>query len=515
MKAIQTKVLVSIFIITLCVGIFSLVSLSSDFYVFGFAHLFFSLLSCVFLILRRGQNRDKTELKVSLSSISKVFNYVLILALAVLSYRLVDRFLDFEYDSTSNKANSLAPESQKVLKSLDEDVEILGFFLGGTPPDQVNQLLNRFSRYSNHLTWRGLDPDKERPIVEGLGINEKDTLYIRKVRDEKTGVKVTRDITEETLTNGIRKLSQGRKANILSIAGHGEGNLLDDTEAGFMFLREAIEGEGYAFNPPIDLTNSEMSKRLKVDQNNFLLIISPVSAYLPGELDLIRNYFKEGGSGLILLEPNRNQDLAGVLSGLGFKIGQDMIVDKEMFTFGESRLGVQPIIDTFSAHPAVSNFAKSVILSTVRSVRKEAMADDVQELAFTSQSSWGEVNLAELLSKAPKAQKEKEDNAGPLAIASGLERNLNGLKQRVVVLGDSDFVANINLRQLFNRDFILNITNWAIGEDSPVTIRATTLEKSEVIISEKTYMLLFMFLGILLPEVMIVWSVYMWGKRRA
>ncbi len=514
MKTLDSKVLFTVLIVSLCVGIFSLVSLSSDFHLFAFIQLGFTLLSAILLFLKRGQKKDKLNFRISFSDLGRVFNYILVLALAVLSYQVVNRFFDYEYDSTSNKANSLAPESQSVLRSLNSDIEILGFFLGGTPPEAVNQLLNRYARYSSHLSWKGLDPDKERPILEGLGINEKDTLFIRKVGDDKYGVKVTRDISEETLTNGIRKLTQGRTANILSLVGHGEGNLLDDSEGGFLFLKEAIEGEGYAFNPPIDLSVPESSKRLKVDKNNFLIIISPLTTYLQVELDLIQTYFKNGGSGLILLEPNRNQDLVGMLSPLGFDIGNDMVVDREMFTFGESRLGVQPIVDKFSSHASVNNFSKTVILSTVRSVRKLAMSDDIQEMAFTSQSSWGEVNLQDLLSKTPKAMKEEGDTLGPLAIASALEREMNGINQRVVVLGDSDFVANINIRQLFNRDFILNIINWAIGEDSPVTIRAATLEKSEIIISENTYMRLFICLGILLPEIMIVWGVYMWGRRR-
>ena len=514
MKAIQTRVLVSIFIVTICVGVFSLVSLASDFYIFAYIHLLIAFVSFFAIFLRRGKNPNNSGVKISFAYLSRIFNYALIVALIILSYKFVDRFLDFEYDSTSNKANSLAPETQKVLGSLKFDIEILGFFLGASPPERVNQLLTRFSRNSNHFSWKGLDPDKERPLVQALGISEKDTLFIRKVGEDKFGVKVTRDITEEALTNAIRKLSQGRRANILSIRGHGEGDLLDDTEPGFLFLKEAIEGEGYQFVPPLDLTDGVSSKLFKADPNNFLLIISPVTAYLPAELELIQQYLKEGGNALIFLEPNRNRDLVDLLNGLGFKILDNMVVDREMFTSGESRLGVQPIVDSFSSHSSVANFGKSVVLSTVRSVGKEPMADFVQELAFTSQTSWGETNLGDLLSKSPKAQKEENDNPGPLSIASSMERNVGNLKQRIVVLGDSDFVANINLRQLFNRDFILNLMNWAIGENSPVTIRAATLEKSEIVISEKTYMLLFMILGVLLPEAMIVWSVYMWGKRR-
>jgi hypothetical protein len=503
--------LLTLFILSLTVGIFSLLSLSDAFILFAWIHLGLALFSAGLLVLRRGRDGEARLVLPGSRSLSKFVNYLLVIILAILSYQAVGRFLKFEYDATSNKAHSLALESLNVLSSINEKVEILGFFLGAKPPEHIAELLNKFTRNSSNITWRGLDPDKERPLVEAYGISEKDTLFIKKINDNTTGIKVSRDINEETLTNALRKLVSGRKANILTLSGHGEGDITNDKEVGFLFLKEAIEGEGYKVPTSVTLTSVD----LKPSKESFLLLIAPTTSYLPEELTQIKNYFENGGSGLILLEPNRNADLSGLLSGLGFKIGNDIIVDKEMFTMGESRLGVQPIVDSYSKHGAVDGFKKSIVFSTLRSVRKEPMADSVQELAFTSESSWGETNLVDLYSKSPKALKDESDNQGPISIAATLEREVGGLKQRLVVIGDSEFAANINLRQLFNRDFILNLVNWAIGEDTPVTIRAGTLEKSEIVISERTYMLLFMFLGILLPELLILWSVFMWGKRRS
>lgn len=510
MKNLSPTILITTLLLSLTVGIFSLVMLSGEFILFAWVHLVFAFVSFIALFLQKNKN-GKSSIRFPRSqSMGRITNYFLILLLVILSYKVVGRYFNYEYDTTSNKAHSLAPESLKVLSSLTDEIEVLGFFIGGSPPENIAQLLNKFSRNSSKLTWKGLDPDRERPLVEVYGINEKDTLLIKKVNEKNTGIKVTRDISEETLTNALRKLVAGRKTQIVTLFGHGEGDISEEKEAGFLFLREAIEGEGYSVPKSMPLT----AEVLKPSHDKFLLLLAPTKTYLPEELDQIRNYLEGGGSGLILLDPNRNEDLVMLLSNLGFKIGDDIIVDKEMFTVGESRLGVQPIVDTFSKHKSVEGFNKSIVFSTMRSIRKEVMADYVQELAFTSESSWGETNLNELLSETPKALKEANDNHGPLSVAAALERDVNGLNQRLVVVGDSDFAANINLRQLFNRDFMLNLLNWAIGEDSPVTIRAGTLEKSEVVISESTYMSLFMFLGILLPEILILWSVFMWGRRR-
>jgi len=84
---------------------------------------------------------------------------------------------------------------------------------------------------------------------------------------------------------------------------------------------------------------------------------------------------------------------------------------------------------------------------------------------------------------------------------------------RVVVIGDADFVNNANIRQLFNRDFFLNILNWTIGEEEGVTIRAKSLRRSVKVLTNRQISLIFLVAGVLIPELVTLAGFVVWWAR--
>src|SRR5262249_48146141 len=146
----------------------------------------------------------------------------------------------------------------------------------------------------------------------------------------------------------------------------------------------------------------------------------------------------------------------------------------------------------------------SVLFTTVSSVRRlpEADARAVQELALTSASSWAETNLELLFSSTPQAAKEANDIPGPVSVAAAAEGSTGTphLKGRIVVFGDADFVSNTNLRELANRDFVLNAVEWAIGDELATGARARTLRLTTRKLTPEELSRIFLFGAILLPE---------------
>ena len=207
------------------------------------------------------------------------------------------------------------------------------------------------------------------------------------------------------------------------------------------------------------------------------------------------------------------------VSSLGFEIGNDTIVGLEKFTTAAASLGVQPVISQYADHPSLKNFEKSIIVSAAVSVRKKAAADSLTEIAYTAEDTWAESNLKDLYSKTPTAVKDQDDLFGPVSIAAVSDLKLPGdasssISQRLVVVGDLDFSANVNLYQLFNRDFILNLMNWVVGDEENISIRAGSLTKSMKIISENEYSSIFLWTGLVLPELILFFGFYSWQKGR-
>lgn len=83
--------------------------------------------------------------------------------------------------------------------------------------------------------------------MEDFGVSQSATVHFS-FADEPAGrsTKIVRDITEQEITNSIIKLTRGGEKKVYVLTGHGEADLTKEVEAGFLYLKEAIEGENIA-----------------------------------------------------------------------------------------------------------------------------------------------------------------------------------------------------------------------------------------------------------------------------
>lgn len=135
----------------------------------------------------------------------------------------------------------------------------------------------------------------------------------------------------------------------------------------------------------------------------------------------------------------------------------------------------------------------------------------------SSDNSWAESNIDLIFGDEPQAAFEKGDIKGPVPLAAAFEGEVvknSGKMSRVVVFGDADFVANVNIRQLFNRDFFLNALNWVIGETHGVSIRPRTLKQSMTAITTEQFATVFVLTAILLPELVLLGGLSVWWLRK-
>jgi len=445
--------------------------------------------------------------------------------LAVVNYFFY-RFDPFYFDSTEQSVYTLAPQTQKVLNGLTEPVLIRAFYLGGKVDDKVAQLLGRIQRASKKVTWTAVDPEKSPRLVEELGISEKGTLHFSvNEPGSQRATKIVRTIGEQEVVNALLKLTRGGEKQVYWVYGHGEANLEDNKDAGYLFLREAIEGEN------LKVTQLILAGKDKVpDDAAALLMIAPRRALLESEHRIIREYIDRGGNALFLHEPRTVDDIARIVKPLGVEIGQDMVLDQVVRLFQGPSVGLQPVVSDYGKHPVVDGFGQSTVFATMASVRKGTPDPGgkpgaiVTELAFTSKNSWAEKKIELVFSDNPIATFEPDDIKGPVSVAAAYQLTApqaagvqvapppeNG---RVLVIGDADFVANVNIRQLFNRDFFLNALNWVVGEAERVSVRPATMRKSVKSVSAEQYQSLFLFTAILLPELLCLWGLTVWWMRR-
>ena len=502
-------------------GILTSFFVASDEYYFAYAHILLGAGLFLFFLLRGGAKvfhslavKRACAFGAGATIYSGLFAGILILA-NVFTYR----HDPLHFDSTEQKIYTLAPQTKQVLSALDKEVVVRGFFVGGEVPVEVRDLLDLMARSADKFSWRVVDPEKRPELVQLYGINERDTLHFSFAEGDKTrAAKIVRDLSEQEIVNALLKLTRGAERKVCAISGHGEADLKGDKEGGFLFLKEAINGENIKVEELQLLSKGSVPKDCSA-----VALMAPRKELAQEEKKILSAYLAKGGSALFLSEPNTTSDIAELVRPLGIIVGNDVVLDKITRSADGASVGARPLITTYVKHEVTEGFNQPTIFTTVSSVRLESdlpKGVEASELALTSDKSWAETNLSLLFSDSHEAALEDSDIAGPVPVAAAYQRSLGtgeksgeSKKSRVIVFGDADFVTNVNIRQFFNRDFLLNSLNWVLGQEQGVSIRARTLRESTKGLSDEQFRSMFLLAGVLLPEFVVLFGFIVWWTR--
>ena len=148
----------------------------------------------------------------------------------------------------------------------------------------------------------------------------------------------------------------------------------------------------------------------------------------------------------------------------------------------------------------------------------------------TDANGWKVSNLVEVapngwltstkLAKDAKPEfNEAKDKRGPINIGVALERTYGKKGQRVVVMGNANFLSNTFITNGGNLDFGVNIINWLAGDDSLITIQPMPLKDINVSIPDTkmgvvTAWTVFHSFQYFIPLGFMIAGFVLWWKRR-
>ena len=431
------------------------------------------------------------------------------------------------FDLTGEGEHTLAPQTVKLLESLDAPLKVKVFDkLGGASREKAQTLLNSYKYYSDKIETSFIDPDKKPALAEEYGVQRYGTLFFEyKGRQEQT-----EQVTEESFTNIILKLSSGEQKKIYFLSGHGENDPEATGKLGYSRLKEAIEKQNYQVQKLL------LMRRGQVPQDCSVLIVSgPEKELFPEEKQAIEQYLRRGGSALFLLDPPPGIGLRDFLAKWEIKVGRDMVIDKLSRLFGGDYF--MPVITNYGHHPITRDFNLASFFPVTRSVTP-APKDGKglpQILASTSPESWAETDY-----KSRNYQYDKDkDLKGPVSVAVALEmspaqekeqgaekKDSTGANQdkekepvkekraRLVVVGDADFANNTYLNLSGNRDLFLNMLNWLAKEETLISIRPKNAVTRTVNLTRSQMQGVFYLTVILIPLVLLGIGLLVWAKRR-
>ena len=448
---------------------------------------------------RQSKRRNGAVLRITLSTV------VVLLVVALFSRKEL-----FQFDLTAGKIHTLSGETRGLIAELPGKLVIRAFYLGGIIPDEmIRAELQEFAKAGVQVEM--IDPETDLLLLEQYGITQQETLHFSLTlpSGESRIARVAHVRSEEQIDTVLRKLIRSGPRIVVYSIGHGEPSLEEKFEKGALFFKETLEGE----NLQVQGLSLSSIQRLS-DDVRMLVINAPIEGFSDGERKVVAEYMSRGGSLLLLNEPRTSREIAGMVKPFGIEIGDDFIVEP----LPNGSLGMEMRLSEFSNRsPVTRGFTKSAILTGAGSVSLAANADERASaiLASTSPSAWAERNLAQLFSSNPQASRGLEDLSGPVPVAVSFDGRLSTgkVKPRIIVFGDSDFIANAHLRALANGELLLSATSWLLGDGEKEVPRNRSMKTTAVKLGYEERQSIILFGGILLPEVLALVALTLWYRR--
>lgn len=349
--------------------------------------------------------------------------------LAFLSYRY-----SHEIDISANGSNTLSTGTQKVLASLPDPVLITVYIKTSHPlKRQLKPLLERYRRLKTNIKIQFVDPEMNLEKARELNVGSQGLIVVEYQRhSEKISF-----LDESSLTNALLQLANNKERWVSFLAGHGERS---PTGVANFDLGN--------FGKDLKLRNIKaqalnLTEVGNIPDNSAVLVLAaPRVALLAGELTLIQNYIKQGGNLLLLTDPD-DKYLTAIEQQLGIHNSHEKLIDNSSRLYGIDDPSFV-LVSQYPRHPITQGMENITVYPGAA--------------ALTADKSSGFEAIPIL----------KKDSS---TLAYALTREIKGKnQQRIVVIGDGDFLSNTFLGNVGNAEMGIRIFNWLTHDDQFIDI---------------------------------------------
>lgn len=494
---------------------------------------------------RRRSTQASTNALVSTIAVLAILGLINFLAV-----RSVQRF-----DLTESGLFTLSPESQQVLREMQQGVKLWIFTNDQNPQDRA--LLENYQRITPKFSFEYLDPNSNPGVAQAFGIknagDNRDVfieLQSSKRRQFLQSISPEIRLSENRITNGILQITSDRRSKAYFVQGHGEKSLT----AGDNSISEsvkALEDKNF-INEPLNLAQLGSVP----EDASIVLVIGSTRPLAEGEAKALEAYANRGGNLLIAVDPNTKSGLDTFLNSWGVKLDDRVAINAPNQRLSNAGPAVA-IVTQYGNHPITAPFGKGISFYPVARPIDITPIPGVQAtpLLLTDPNSWAESNLKEQPLKL-----DGGDRPGPLALAVALERTVTptaspsptatpspspvpsptatsspspaptasaspnpvpsptsapAKPSRMVVFGNSTFMVNGFFAQQLNADVFLNSVNWLTpDQQQPLSIRPKDVKNRRIALSGEQALLLGFLTLAIVPLFGFITAGVLWWQRR-
>mgnify|MGYP000462552350 FL=1 len=412
--------------------------------------------------------------------IQNSFFVVLFIALIFLLGFLANQY-KFSKDITQANRNTLTTGSINVLKQMQGPITLTVFASeddvnnGDTFRQGIINFMARYQRTKPDINVKFISPIKEPKLAQENGIKEDGEVV---VEYQKRSEHIKPPFAEQEMTNLFMRLSRTSQRAVMYLDGHGERNLIGLKNNDVGEFGKQLESKGLKF------ANLNLTIESEVPLNGSMLVIaSPQKTISPIEAKKIKKFLESGGNLLWLLDDNNFRGLDEIAAYLGLSVSSGQVIDP-----AEKVEGVNENIasaSSYGEHAITRNFMLGTRFSNAHEVNAKGTLDngwEVSKLIEVSPNGWLESSQV-MTNQKPTFDKSK-DKAGPINIAVALQRVYGKKGQRVVVVGNGNFLSNTFITNGGNLDLGINMINWLSGDDNLISIQPMPLKDVNVTIPD-------------------------------
>ena len=430
-----------------------------------------------------------------------VFVVLFLLAVGLLQWLAKEYHLQFDW--TRMHRYSLSPASEAVMERLKEPLKITAFASQrGETRRLIQEMVGRYQKYKPDIQLEFVNPDTAPERVRAAGVQFEGEL-IFEYGDARENLPPAQ-FDEQNFTNALTRLGHRGERWVIFLSGHGERS--PDKQANFDLSTWAAQIRTRGFKT----RTLSLGEHPQIPQNTTVLVIaSPRTRLLAGEVREIQNYLDRGGNLLWLHDPGLLLGLEPLAESLGIEFHPGVIVDPFSVNMGDM---TAIVAGSYGPHPVVRNFgdvtlfphACGISLNTPETWQGSILID-------TRKTAWSETSSLEGSIRFDKGR----DIRGPLNLAVALTRTLDNKREhRVVVVGDGDFLANTYLPNGGNLELGMSLVNWLSQDDAFVNIPIKTARDRSLDLSLIARNVIATGYVLVLPLFLVSSGIWIWLRRR-
>ena len=472
---------------------------------------------------------DRTT-RINLRLQSSSTGMILAALLALMAY--ASHRYPVRWDWTMTHRHTLAEQSIKAIQAFPKEISATAYVQEqGDQRAQLTELLEKYRTENQELRIHLIDPDLNPAAARQADVTTYGTIVLRS--GEKME-KVT-ETTEESVTNALIRLSKGGSKTIGFITGHGEHSLLDQAKSrhepdnpdninektgsasrerlAYSDAATLLKGEGY------QITTLHLAAVEKVPAETSVVILAgPRTPLLPIEVERLQQWLDGNGRMLLMNDPNTNTGLETLLKSYGVTLLEGTVIDPVARLFGGGL--TTPLVNQYDKnHPITRGLQAPSFFPEARGLNVENVATEDP----TQQHKTQQATIVRLLSGAERGWLKigafdensidfnaATDQQGPILLGATIQKD----KQRLVVLGDSDFAADAYIGFSGNADLFLNMVRWLAEDENFIAIKPKEVQDSGLVLSQESGILLFLVLVFGIPIMLLVTGFSIWRKRK-